>query len=250
MMKDQMDKELASLATKKEKKQDLEDLINNSLEQITNAEKDKTLFEDGENFLREKEKQYQQLMLLREGSTPSPKFTFYRFKDTLKIDDFGGIQEATYRLPAPYDDDDLAHKKLYIFGDDSFNKTILKYDILKDEWEMEKLQDGPEKFYNCSASIALDEDRLMITGGGSPPQANARIYSISKKELYKDSKMMTPRNAHAITKCQGRIYVLGGFSGKERLNTVERYNEATSQWEIMASMKHRRHYLAACTLND
>lgn len=62
--------------------------------------------------------------------------------------------------------------------------------------------------------------------------------------------MMTPRNAHTITKSQGRIYVLGGFSGKERLNTVERYNELTHTWEPMASMKHRRHYLAACTLND
>ena len=38
--------------------------------------------------------------------------------------------------------------------------------------------------------------------------------------------MLCPRNAHAITKCEGNIYVLGGFSGKERLNTVEMYVQA------------------------
>lgn len=63
-------------------------------------------------------------------------------------------------------------KQIVIFGDDSFNRTILKYDILKDEWMMKKLKDGPpisERFLNCSASIALNPDQIMITGGGSPP---------------------------------------------------------------------------------
>ncbi len=60
--------------------------------------------------------------------------------------------------------------------------------------------------------------------------------------------MITPRNAHAIAKCQGRVYVLGGFSGKERLKSVERYSEITNTWTSMAPMKHRRHYLAACAL--
>ncbi len=36
-----------------------------------------------------------------------------------------------------------------------------------------------EKFYNCSAAIALNNDKLMITGGGSPPQAQVRTYTVS-----------------------------------------------------------------------
>jgi len=35
---------------------------------------------------------------------------------------------------------------------------------------MKKLKEShPEKFLNCSASIALTNDLIMITGGGSPP---------------------------------------------------------------------------------
>jgi hypothetical protein len=98
---------------------------------------------------------------------------------------------------------------------------------MKDDWEMKKLNEGAgiqEKFYNCSAAIALNRDRVMITGGGSPPSSSARIFTLSTQELHKDSKMLSPRNAHAITMCESSVYVLGGFSGKERLNTVEKYN--------------------------
>jgi len=44
------------------------------------------------------------------------------------------------------------------------------YDLFKDEWQMKKLKENmAEKFLNCSASIALTNDLVMITGGGSPP---------------------------------------------------------------------------------
>jgi hypothetical protein len=35
--------------------------------------------------------------------------------------------------------------------------------------------------------------------------------------------MNEPRNAHAITLCKGFVFVMGGFSGKGRLNSVEKY---------------------------
>ena len=35
--------------------------------------------------------------------------------------------------------------------------------------------------------------------------------------------MLTAWNAHSVVQCEGSIYVIGGFSGKERLNSVERY---------------------------
>ena len=43
-------------------------------------------------------------------------------------------------------------------------------DLFKDEWQMKKLKENmAEKFLNCSASISLSNDLVMITGGGSPP---------------------------------------------------------------------------------
>lgn len=51
--------------------------------------------------------------------------------------------------------------------------------------------------------------------------------------------MLTARNAHAVVNCGGNIYVIGGFSGKERLNTVEKYNEDQKTWKNVSSMKHK-----------
>jgi len=50
--------------------------------------------------------------------------------------------------------------------------------------------------------------------------------------------------------CKGNIFVLGGFSGKQRLNSVEKYNVKEDKWTQMAVMKDKRHYLSACTIND
>jgi len=61
--------------------------------------------------------------------------------------------------------------------------------------------------------------------------------------------MITARNAHSVVLCADQIYVIGGFSGKEWLNTVEKYNEENKTWKNVASMKHKRHYLAACAFN-
>ena len=62
--------------------------------------------------------------------------------------------------------------------------------------------------------------------------------------------MNESRNAHAITMCRGNVFVLGGFSGKQRLNSVERYEGKQDKWTQMAVMKDKRHYLSACTIND
>lgn len=62
--------------------------------------------------------------------------------------------------------------------------------------------------------------------------------------------MNEPRNAHAITLCRGQVYVLGGFSGKQRLNSVERYSIKEDKWTPMAPMKDKRHYLSACQIGD
>lgn len=62
--------------------------------------------------------------------------------------------------------------------------------------------------------------------------------------------MNESRNAHAITMCRGNVFVLGGFSGKQRLNSVERYEVKNDKWTQMAVMKDKRHYLSACTIND
>jgi hypothetical protein len=60
----------------------------------------------------------------------------------------------------------------------------LCYDVNEDEWAIKKLPDNTShKFYQCSASIALTSTEILITGGGSPPKKDARIYLTQKNEI-------------------------------------------------------------------
>ena len=125
------------------------------------------------------------------------------------------------------------------------------YDVNEDEWTIKKLPDNTShKFYQCSASIALSPTEILITGGGSPPKKDARIYLTLKNEILNKAQMTESRNAHAITICKGAVFVLGGFSGKQRLCSVEKYNIREDKWNQVAPMKDKRHYLSACAIGD
>jgi hypothetical protein len=118
-----------------------------------------------------------------------------------------------------------------LFGDDVNSKISLSYDVNEDEWSLKKLNESNVcKFYQCSAAIALSALEILMTGGGSPPKKDARIYNLSKNEIITKQPMSESRNAHAITLCKGNEFVLGRFSGKERLNSVEKYIVAEDKW--------------------
>lgn len=53
----------------------------------------------------------------------------------------------------------------------------------------------------------------------------------------------------SVVELNGLIYALGGFDGKNRLNTAERYDPITNQWTLIPSMNFLRSDAHACTLN-
>lgn len=189
--------------------------------------------------------------MLNEFVKPNPYFVYYMFKDTIHVDDYGSIKETLFKFPTLNKVGQSNQAKIYLFGDDVNSKISLCYDANEDEWSIKKLTDSNlSKFYQCSASIALSPVEILITGGGSPPKKDARIYLTAKNEIVSKCMMNESRNAHAITLCRGNVYVLGGFSGKQRLNSVEKYIVKEDKWAQMAPMKDKRHYLSACSIND
>lgn len=47
-----------------------------------------------------------------------------------------------------------------------------------------------------------------------------------------------------------KLYAIGGFDGKKCLNTAERYNIHTGQWEEIKPLHHARRSLSAVSLPD
>lgn len=44
-----------------------------------------------------------------------------------------------------------------------------------------------------------------------------------------------PRCAFAATVCDGKIYIFGGYDGKERLNSIEVYNPELNKWTLLSA---------------
>lgn len=54
----------------------------------------------------------------------------------------------------------------------------------------------------------------------------------------------------SVVELNGLIYALGGYDGKNRLNSAERYDPNTNQWTLIPSMNYLRSDAHASTLND
>jgi len=47
----------------------------------------------------------------------------------------------------------------------------------------------------------------------------------------------------------GSIYACGGYNGRTRMSTVEKYDPERNQWELVQSMNRQRSDASACSLN-
>lgn len=52
--------------------------------------------------------------------------------------------------------------------------------------------------------------------------------------------MFQERRSHAATVCNNQLYVIGGFSNGEYLESVEKYDIKTNIWLDVPSMKYPR----------
>ena len=233
MMKEQIDKEIRSLQEKKKKLKERDKEIQEQKNDLVAQFKNMELYSSDITFnifYEKKRKELQELGRLNTFVQPNPYFVYYMFKDTIHVDDYGSIKETLFKFPT-LNKNSSNQARIYLFGDDVNQKISLCYDVNEDEWSQKKLNDNQShKFYQCSAAIALNTHEILITGGGSPPKKDARLYLTTKNEIINKAPMNESRNAHAITICKGNVYVLGGFSGKQRLCSVEKYNVREDKW--------------------
>lgn len=48
----------------------------------------------------------------------------------------------------------------------------------------------------------------------------------------------------------GKIYAMGGYNGRIRMNSVERYDPDANQWELITPMLRQRSDASAASLED
>lgn len=54
----------------------------------------------------------------------------------------------------------------------------------------------------------------------------------------------------SVVALDGKIYAMGGYNGRMRMSSVERYDPDRNQWELIASMQQQRSDASAASLLD
>lgn len=62
--------------------------------------------------------------------------------------------------------------------------------------------------------------------------------------------MYYPRCYVSVAVLRGKIYALGGYNGRNRMNSAERYDPERNQWELITPMQRQRSDASASTVND
>jgi N-acetylneuraminic acid mutarotase len=76
-----------------------------------------------------------------------------------------------------------------------------------------------------------------------------RYFDPLEKRWHNASPMYTPRCYVSTAHLNDHIYACGGYDGRFRLNSVERYHPPTNQWTKVASMTVNRSDAGADSLH-
>ena len=77
----------------------------------------------------------------------------------------------------------------------------------------------------------------MISGydGKNKGMAGCEAYDIFREEWKAIKGLNTPRCAFAAIVCKGKIYVFGGYDGKDRLSSIEVYSPEVNKWTVLST---------------
>ena len=123
------------------------------------------------------------------------------------------------------------------------------------------LNDAPRKWQKvCSLhearylmGAAVFKDCLVVVGGlkdEDKHQTNSGEFYIPALNKWQQiSKLSHCRRGHELVSCNQSLYVLGGETDVQLLNSVKRLNNLDGEWEEVESMNTRRAYFATVSYN-
>lgn len=130
--------------------------------------------------------------------------------------------------------------KFYVIGgvDNNYlpTDTIYVYDVLNNQWNL--VANLPSKLAYLSACL-LPDNRVLITGGtdsNGNTVSSVYVYNPIDNSISQVSSMNYARENHTCIYYNGYVYVFGGDNGNTALDSIEKYDVASDNWEIVGSL--------------
>ena len=147
----------------------------------------------------------------------------------------------------------LLNDYIYCIGGDFENRLILsgtdrvwRVNSRKQTSEWEQVASMNTK--RCFLGAAVYGDVIIVAGGADENGwllASTEVYQTSFNEWRIISPLKQKRYAHALVSCDGYLYAIGGWDGRNYLSSVERLFDLKAEWINIEPMQTPRYRLAA-----
>jgi Kelch motif/Galactose oxidase, central domain len=134
-------------------------------------------------------------------------------------------------------------------NDVNTSRAFFRYDPESDRWS--RLPDMPAP--RAAGAVGVLGDRLIWAGGAenSVAQPDAFAYDFRTRRWSRLASMHTRREHVGEATLDGKLYVLGGRAPQSlAVDTAERFDPRTGQWETLPAMLVPSGGLAAVSLDD
>ena len=134
-------------------------------------------------------------------------------------------------------------------GKEGVSDSVFRYDIEGDSWE--RLLDKPTPVTDVGGVLIGEE--IYIPGGldaGGNPVDVLEIYDPRHDTWRVGAPMPEPLSAYAIADFEGKMYLFGGWDGKNAVDSVWAYDPAEDMWTKQFNLKEPNNNLEAVSLND
>lgn len=156
------------------------------------------------------------------------------------------------RMPSPKSNYAVACNKSQIFivggmNNGAWLQTVEMYDRDKN-LRRDLIQCQRMKYGRTRTSAGFHNSKLFVIGGYDSTYMNSvEVFDVDHG-TWKDGPTLQRARADAsVVSCNGELFVLGGFNGKEYEEKIEKMNDQTQKFEIFGEMQGSRAGFAACT---
>jgi N-acetylneuraminic acid mutarotase len=134
----------------------------------------------------------------------------------------------------------------------SMTPTLEEYDPRTDQWATKASL--PVGLHHVGLGVA--GGRVYVIGGYRQsglsvwhPVATVYAYDPGTDAWTESTPMPTPRGALSVTEHDGKLYAIGGYTGKHNSAAVEVYDPMTDRWSSRAPLPTPRDHLASATVS-